>query len=517
MAAVWFAAALALGGLQPLLDDETHDDPAAFLPRDAESTRALELVRERFDGRETAALLVYQRPGGLRAEDLAAIDEDFAALAGPAVAGAISPLSDDGRRIGLRSRDGTTAVGVVALRADDVEGMRAPVARLRALAAAGAPPGLATHVTGPAGISVDAVAVLGGVDATLLIASVSLIVLLLLCIYRAPAIALVPIAVVVLAYAVAAGLVYLLARAGLEITSQATAVLVVLMFGAGTDYCLLVIARFREECATAPAGEALARATRATRGAITSSALTVAAAMLVLGAASLSSTRTMGPVLALGAGIAALACLTLLPAVLALLGERAFWPAGARPPGARGAGIWQRIAATVSRRPRAVLGISVAALAVAALGSLVSLPALGFGSGFRDSPDAVQGQRALAAALPPGDLSPTDVLVQVDDPADRQGAARAVAASVARAPGVARIRDAPVSADERIAHLLVSLDSDPTGMRRASASRPSAPPRARPPPAAARRPSWAAPRRRTWTRAGPCAATPGTSCRSRCC
>ena len=463
------------------------------------------------------ALLVYQRPGGLRAEDLAAIDEDFAALAGPAGPGSISPLSDDGRRIGLRSRDGTTAVGVVALRADDVEDMQAPVQRLRALAAAGAPPGLATHVTGPAGISVDAVAVLGGVDATLLIASVSLIVLLLLCIYRAPAIALVPIAVVVLAYAVAAGLVYLLARGGLETTSQATAVLVVLMFGAGTDYCLLVIARFREECATAPAGEVLARATRATRGAIASSALTVAAAMLVLGAASLSSTRTMGPILALGAGIAAVACLTLLPAVLALLGERAFWPAGARPPGARGAGIWQRIAATVSRRPRAVLGVSVAALAVAVLGSLVSLPALGFGSGFRDSPDGVQGQRALAAALPPGDLSPTDVLVEVDDPADRQPAARAVAASVARAPGVARIRDAPVSTDERIAHLLVSLDSDPTGMRpgeRIPAIRAAAREAVAGRGATALVGGSSAQNLDTRRR---CAATPGTSCRSRCC
>ena len=110
-------------------------------------------------------------------------------------------------------------------------------------------------MTGEAGFAADQAAALEGIDETLLIATLVLVLVLLLLIYRSPVIALVPLFVVGIAYLVAAGVVYAGAKAGLyQATGQATAILIVLMFGAGTDYCLLLLARYREELADRHAG-----------------------------------------------------------------------------------------------------------------------------------------------------------------------------------------------------------------------------------------------------------------------
>ena len=112
------------------------------------------------------------------------------------------------------------------------------------------------------------------------------------------------------------------------VSGQTTAILIVLMFGVGTDYCLLIVARFRDELRrTADVGEAMARATERTGPAILSAGAIVIVAMLVLTLADFNATREMGPILALGVAVMVAAGLTLLPAILATLGRRAFWPA----------------------------------------------------------------------------------------------------------------------------------------------------------------------------------------------
>ena len=196
--------------------------------------------------------------------------------------------------------------------------------------------------TSPArpGFEADRSAAVKGIDETLLLVTCGVLVLLLLAIYRSPLVALVPIFVVGVAYVVAGGMTYALVAAGVtDVSGQTTAILIVLMFGAGTDYCLLIVARFRDELRrTEDVGEAMARATERTGPAILSAGAIVIVAMLVLALADFNATREMGPILALGIAVMVVAGLTLLPAILATLGRRAFWPAVPRGAGRRAPG-----------------------------------------------------------------------------------------------------------------------------------------------------------------------------------
>ncbi|HSJ92459.1 MAG TPA: MMPL family transporter [Gaiellaceae bacterium] len=466
--AAWLVAAVALGPLQPRLQEATVNDPVVFLPSDAESTRVVELLGERFEsGRTAPALVVYRNAAGLTAEDEAAIAEDVEAFADvPGAQAVVSPLDEDAEEAGLRSPDGSVAVAVVPLDATTIERIEPAVGELREITGERGGDGLESWVTGGAGVSVDAVEVFGSIDATLLVATTVLILVLLLLIYRSPAVALVPLVVVALAYVVAAGIVYaLVSRAGLDVNGQATGILVILMFGAGTDYCLLIVSRFREELARVEDKHAAIEAALThTSPAILSSGGTTSLALLTLLVADLGSIRSAGPVLALGIAVTMLAGLTLLPALLAALGRRSFWPAIPRV-GAeerRRPGIWRRIGDVVARRPGVALTVTVAALALASLGNLVSLPGLSLASGFRATPESVEGFRALEEALPAGAAATTDVLVE-SDPARVDEASGAVAAALAGVPGVEAVRPGERSEDGRIARLSVTLASDPYG------------------------------------------------------
>lgn len=466
--AAWLVAAVALGPLQPRLQESTVDDPVVFLPTDAESTRVVELLGERFEsGRTAPALVVYRNADGLTAEDEAAIGEDVEAFADvPGAQAVVSPLDEGAREAGLRSPDGAVAVAVVPLDATTIERIEPAVGELRAITGERGGDGLDSWVTGGAGVSVDAVEVFGSIDATLLLATTVLILVLLLLIYRSPAVALVPLLVVALAYVVAAGIVYaLVSRAGLAVNGQATGILVILMFGAGTDYCLLIVSRFREEFARVEDKHAAIEAALThTSPAILSSGGTTSLALLTLLVADLGSIRSAGPVLALGIAVTMLAGLTLLPALLAALGRRSFWPAIPRV-GAeerRRPGIWRRIGDVVARRPGVALTVTVAALAVASLGNLVSLPGLSLASGFRATPESVEGFRALEEALPAGAAATTDVLVE-SDPARVDEASGAVADALSEVQGVEAVRPGERSEDGRIARLAVTLASDPYG------------------------------------------------------
>jgi putative drug exporter of the RND superfamily len=464
---VWIALAIGLGWMQPRLQAQTETDPAAFIPDGAESTRAMALVQERLPSADvTPAIVVYTREGGLTERDFARIDADADRISdrlpldAPVVSPTRAPPQD-----GMIAPDGSAAIINVPLSADAVERVEPAVRELRAVAGETVGEGLSTHVTGPAALTVDAVDVFSDIDLTLLIATTVLIVVLLVAIYRSPLIALVPLIMVGGAYAVAAGIVYLLVTgAGLAINPQATGILIVLMFGAGTDYSLLVIARLREELRRQDDHHAaVADAMRGTTPAILASGGTVAAAMLVLLLADLRSTATQGPVLAIGIAAVLAAGLTLLPALLSIAGRRAFWPAvPTTDDDGRGVHLWRRVAAGVSRRPIPVLLVTVAVLGAGAAGNLVNVGGLTFTTGFRDEPPSVVGQRALADAFPPGELAPTIALVQAP-PEDLDAASAAVAEATEGLPIVASA--APVESDPTgtVARLRLTLAEDPYG------------------------------------------------------
>jgi RND superfamily putative drug exporter len=187
--------------------------------------------------------------------------------------------------------------------------------------------GLSVYVTGDLGLQADFEEIFGSLDARLMLATIVLVIVLLGAIYRAPLIALIPILVVGLAYQAASGFIYLYADSGQSVNTNSTSILIVLMFGVGTDYCLLLVSRYREELhRVEDKHEAMQRALRRAGPALLASGCTVIAAMLVLLLSEAGSTKTLGPVSAIGVACVLLAGMTLLPAVLTIVGRRGFWP-----------------------------------------------------------------------------------------------------------------------------------------------------------------------------------------------
>ena len=243
----------------------------------------------------------------------------------------------------------------------------------------------------------------------------------------------------------------------MTVNGQSSAILSILVLGVGTDYALLLVARYREELRRhEDKHEAMALALRTAGPAIFASGMTVVAALLCLTLADVNGTSGLGPIGALGVAVAMLAMLTLLPAWLVIWGRRAFWP---RIPqfGSEGtdetSGAWRRVGDRVARSPRRVWVGTVALLAVLALGLLNFDNGLTSGNGFRDDVEAVAGQELVDKAFPSGSNAPTDVVVP--DPAH----ADAVLAAVAGAPGVDEVRAVKRGADGVL--LAAVLERDP--------------------------------------------------------
>ena len=291
-------------------------------------------------------------------------------------------------------------------------------------------------LTGPAGFSHDAIKVFGNISGTLLLVTAGLVFVLLVLIYRSPIFWLIPFSSVLFAEATARGIAYLLAKAGVVVNGQSAGILPVLVFGAGTDYALLLVARYREELRRhVEKRDALRVALRRAGVPILASGCTVILALLCLSFAKVNGTSGLGPIAAMGIAVAMITMLTLLPALLAIFGGRkAFWPRIPRH-GDSGAdethGFWRRVGEWVARHPRRVTAGTVALLLVFALGLLSFNTNLTQANGFRGHPESVQGQKLLQAAFPAGASVPVDIIVPPG------GNPARVIAAVKRVPGVA--------------------------------------------------------------------------------
>ncbi|HEX7245300.1 MAG TPA: MMPL family transporter [Solirubrobacterales bacterium] len=422
---VWLA--LALAGLLARLHigDVTAAGQSSFLPADAQSTRALDALQRNFKGGDDVpVLVVFDRPGGLTGADLDAIGKVGEGLESLGLAGAtpvFAPFSGEAKRplgdvarvahgVGPISRDGEAALVALGIDSNQRSAIVDGVERIRAYLSQHRRPGLHSYVTGPAGVAADLEHVADAAARTLLIATLGLVLVLLLLVYRAPPLALLPLLAVGVAYLIAIAIAYLLIEVGaIVVNAEGTMLLLVLIFGAGTDYSLLLIHRYREELSRGTEVEGALRAalTESLRP-IGASAGTVIAAMLVLLLADLESTHWLGPILAIGIATMLAAALTLLPAALAILGRRAFWPGHAAEPGRR----WARVAALVGRRPRTIVALVSAGLLVLALGNLIHHGTLGFGQGETGSSESGRGNEVLAQHFPPGIGSPLTAVVE---------------------------------------------------------------------------------------------------------
>jgi putative drug exporter of the RND superfamily len=464
----WVVVVGALSPLGAKLGDVTNDETASFLPEDADSTRVQELLKERFRGGETTiGLLVYRREGGLTGADGEKIARDARRVddAIPVTQPAQVPF-ERGAPPGLVSENGDAAYTVVTIPLD-FDRVADWGKESRDLVGDGSG-GLEVYVTGDLGLWADFEEVFGEIDTKLLFATVVLVLVLLGAIYRAPLIAIIPIVVVGLAYQIATGFIYLYAEAGNTVNSNSTGILVVLMFGVGTDYCLLLVSRYREELhRVEDKHEAMARALRRAGPALLASGCTVIAAMLVLLLADTGSTNGLGPVSAIGVASVLLAGLTLLPALLTVAGRRGFWPrrsAVAYQPDvdlAERPGLWRRFGDRVLHRPGLALGATTALFGLFALGLLAYQEDYSIGGFFKTSVESVEGFDVLGESFPQGALGPTSILVQRDGGRATDADLAAVRARVEGIDGVASVGEPQRSEDGAIGKIDVTFDDDP--------------------------------------------------------
>ncbi|MGW2115405.1 MMPL family transporter [Streptomyces zhihengii] len=429
---VWIAVILLAFPLAQKLGDAQDNDASSWLPGSAESTQVLH-ESEGFRPEMIPAVVVWARADGLTPADRARIAEESAR---------IRQLDDHGLRgdeargpVFDRSVDPRAAQLYVPITMDEKgwERIGPAVDSLREITGTGTA-GLAVHITGPGGTSADFSEAFEGIDSTLLLAALGVVVVALLITYRSPTLLLVPVFAVIGALFAAQAVIYLLAaHAGLTVNGQSAGILTVLVFGAGTDYALLLVARYREELRRhEDRHEAMALALHRAGPAVLASGATVVLGMLVLMAAEMNSTRGLGPVAAIGVAVALVAMVTLFPALLVLFGRWIFWPViphtGSAEPTERG--VWARTGARIARRPRTVWTATALVLAVFALG-LTQLRAEGIDNAdaFTGKPDSITGQEVQARYFPAGSGDPLVVVSDV-------GRAREVGAVVAGTEGV---------------------------------------------------------------------------------
>jgi putative drug exporter of the RND superfamily len=463
--AIWIVALIAIGPLAGKFEDAQQNDPADYLPAKAESVKTIEGLDGFPSDGEADAITVFHRDGGLTTEDTAAIGQVRAAVNSRVRTAINSERPETVAETGPPkiSRDGATALlttpitvpeeasgNAEDLLTDTPEDIKGELGTL--------PNGLEAKVTGPAGFSADAVEVFNDINGTLLFATAGLVLLLLIVIYRSPIFWMIPFFSVLLAEVTTRGLGYLIADAGVTVTGQSGGILPVLVFGAGTDYALLMVSRYREELRRHQDKHDAIRVTlRRTSPVILASGGTVIAALLTLSLAEVTGTAGLGPIGAMGIAMAMLAMLTLLPALLTLFGRRAFWPFIPRV-GSVGAdethGIWRRIGERVAQHPRRVWVGATALLVLMMTGLVFVNGDLTTGNMFRNDVDSVQGQELLEAGFPAGANAPTNVLVTDERKLD------AVRAAVAGADGVAKVSP-QVERGPGAAKLEVTLEDDP--------------------------------------------------------
>ncbi len=447
----WILLVLVLGSFAGKLTGAEKNDAKSWLPGSAESTKALDKQAAFQSPNTFLTVVVYENTKGITAADqdkVAADVEEFAK--NPNV---------DGDILGpVVSPDNQAIQVAVPLNLGSNGWDKIPDITDHWREVAEADTDMSVHITGPGGMASDSAEAFAGIDGNLLLTALAVVIVILLFSYRSPTLWLLPVISAGVALVAAQGLIYLLADyGGLIVNAQSAGILTVLVFGAGTDYALLLVARYREELRRHhDRHEAMAVALHRCGPAIFASAGTVIVGMLCLMVAETNSTQGLGPVLAIGVAVAMLAMLTLLPALLVICGRWVFWPQrpaeGSEEPTANG--IWAKVGRRISVHPRGVWAVTAGVLAIAALG-IFSLNATGLQTKdqFTKTVDSVVGEQVIEDhGFPGGAGTPVVVMANADQ-------ATQVAAAVKADPGIATV-DKPV-VQNGAAYISATLNSAP--------------------------------------------------------
>ncbi|MFT6972968.1 MAG: RND superfamily putative drug exporter [Pontimonas sp.] len=409
--------------------DTTDAAPTNGLPDDAEVVLVEDALAAMPNSEGTAAVLVFAKDSGEFTDaDLLWLQGEFDPTIQMLSGGAnesfleytnVEIMGEAFVPPATISEDNTTAVITIPMdEIDEIEPRGERIAEIRAVATSNAPFGITSYVTGPEGFQVDLAGVFEGADFVLLGSTVIIVIILLLITYRSPTLWIVPLLVV----GVADGMAGQIGRNvavffNLSADGSVTGILSVLVFGAGTNYALLLISRYREELlSNEDRHEAMAKAVKGAGPAIIASGGTVVLALLTLSLAELGVTRALGVVCATGIVVAMISALGVLPAAIVVFGRGLFWPFVPRFGGVNKSqsGWWAKLGTRVSKRPVTVAIIGVAILGGLTLGSTGVTIGIPETEQFRVKPEAVVGIEVLGEAFPAGESSPTQIVANND-------------------------------------------------------------------------------------------------------
>lgn len=438
--AIWAVVLIPALMLAGKLGDVEENDNSAWLPGNAEATAVVERAERFMPSGTMPAIVVYDRAGGVTDADMAKAQADAEAFKG--MENVVGQMQGP-----VKAEDGKAIQTVVQIRKDKSgwAGLGKVVDTMTEVGEKNAN-GLGFHVAGPVGYGADSIKAFGGGGALGTITALVVLVILLLT-YRSPVLPLLPLITVGVALVTAEALIYLLAKdAGLVINKQTSFILTVLVFGAATDYALLLISRYREELLRhEDRHEAMAEALYRAGPAIVASAATVAISLMLLMLAVLNSTKGLGPACAIGVLVGLLAMITLMPALLVACGRWIFWPVkpvyGAEPSVKET--VWSKVGKAVSGRPRIVWIGTTLVLAAMAFGAFgLKADGLANKDQFTTKPQMAYGEEIRAEHFPAGSGDPVYVV-------SKAGAAQQVKAALAGVPGISGVSD-PMGRDGEV-------------------------------------------------------------------
>jgi len=448
---VWLVGTGVGGPYFARVGEVSSNDQTTYLPESADATQVQALLGEFSDSGALPAIIVYE-------SDEPITDEQRQVMAAGLAAAAELPALGEGLSPAIPSADGRAAQAFALVGGEAPTGDS--VADLRETLKENVPDGVSVYVTGPAGFIADLGEGFAGIDGLLLVVALLAVLVILVFVYRS---LLLPVAVLTTslsALSVALLSVWWLAKAEILLLSgQTQGILFILVIGAATDYSLLYVARYREALRTEmDKGVATRMAIRGSLEPIIASGSTVIAGLLTLLLSDLKSNSTLGPVASIGIVFAMLSSLTLLPAILQLLGRAAFWPRKpayepevvAASQGMPTRGPWAWVARLIPKRPRLIWIATTVVLAVGALG-VTQLDAVGVPQSdlLLGASEARDGQVALGKHFPGGSGSPVLVVVQESSLQDATDLllARPEVSSVAVVTAGSASGTAPVTAD----------------------------------------------------------------------
>ncbi|MEU8819454.1 MMPL family transporter [Actinoplanes sp. NPDC048796] len=443
---LWIVILVLTAPLAGKLGSVEKNDNSAWLPGGAESTQVIEESRAFQPDDIAPAIVIYERTSGITEADMAQAQKAAAEMKNvPGVTGeVIGPIPS-------QDKQAVQIIVPVKIDADGWEALPDVADQIRQVAGPGA------YLAGPVANAADSADAFAGIDGTLLYTTLIVVAIILLITYRSPVLWLFPIISAGVALVAAQAVIYLLAKyADLVVNAQSAGILTVLVFGASTDYALLLVARYREELRRhEDRHEAMQLALHRAGPAIIASAATVAIGMSILTLAELNSTSGLGPVAAIGVVVGLAAMVTLLPAMLVICGRWLFWPVkpkfGTAEPTATG--FWARLGGRIAKRPRRVWIGTALALGAMALG-LLQLNAVGLTTAeqFTTEQPSVKAEQVLAAHFPAGGGQPVTVIASA-------GAAAEVKTAFAGVDGITAVAD-PVVKDGK-ALIDGTLESSP--------------------------------------------------------